>query len=233
VLPQLTNLRGAALNLLFPQYCLGCGKEESFICSDCSRNLPYIFCATCPTCGAPQTNGVTCARCLERHPEIDGIQAPFRFEGVIREAIHQLKYQNLRAIAPGLAVFIQEFLEDHPVEADLLVPVPLHPKRLRERGYNQSALLTRELGGLLHLPVDEKSLVRRHYVSPQARTRSVSERFQNVMNLFECSPAVVYGKSVIIMDDVTTSGATLNACAAALKKAGAIRVLGLALAKEI
>jgi len=128
---------------------------------------------------------------------------------------------------------MSEYLENNPVDGEVLAPVPLHPRRLRERGYNQSALLAKELGKLIGIPVDETSLTRVRYVLPQARTGSVEERRANVSGVFECRGDNVRGKKVIVIDDVSTSGATLNACASALKAAGAVAVWGLTLAREI
>jgi predicted amidophosphoribosyltransferase len=109
----------------------------------------------------------------------------------------------------------------------------LHNKRLRERGYNQSALLAKELGNLVNLPVDEESFVRERYSVPQARTASVEERRNNVVGVFSCRGDGLKDKKVILIDDVSTSGATLNACASVLKGAGAVSVWGLVLAREI
>jgi ComF family protein len=165
--------------------------------------------------------------------EIDGIRSPFRFEGAIREAVHRLKYSNLRAIAPDLARFLLDYLESKPLDADIIVPVPLHKKRLRVRGYNQSALLATELGKLAGLPVKETVLVRERYALPQARTNSVEERRANVIGVFTCRGQGMKGKRVLLVDDVATSGATMNACATALKTGGVAAVWGLALAREI
>jgi len=147
--------------------------------------------------------------------------------------VHRLKYANLRAIAAPLAELMMRYLENETMRADLLVPVPLHPKRLRERGYNQSALLAGNLGRLVGVPVDETALAREKYILPQARTGSVEERRANVAGAFMCRGNQVNGKKVMVIDDVSTSGATLNACASALKAAGAPEVWGLTLAKEI
>ena len=114
----------------------------------------------------------------------------------------------------------------------MLVPVPLHDQRRRERGYNQSALLARELGKLCRLPVDDGTLKRGSYIIPQARTKSVIERRENVAGAFSCAGERLKGKRVIIIDDVTTSGATLDDCARALKDAGALSVWGLVIATE-
>jgi len=111
--------------------------------------------------------------------------------------------------------------------------VPLHPKRLRERGYNQSLLLANELGRLTAVPVNDNCLARKIYNVPQAKTRSVEERRQNVIGIFSCVNEDLLEKKVLLVDDVTTSGATLNACASVLKTGGAISVWGLTLAREI
>jgi competence protein ComFC len=164
---------------------------------------------------------------------IDGMRAPFRFDGVIREAIHQLKYQNLRALAEPLAQLLSDYLTVNQVPGTVLTAVPLHKKRLRERGYNQSGLLACQLGKLSGLPVSEDYLIRQRPASPQARTQTVAERRSNVSDAFFCPDNRVRDQAVIVIDDVATSGATLNACASALKAAGASSVWGLTLAREI
>jgi len=128
---------------------------------------------------------------------------------------------------------LDDYLVDNPLPGEVLVPVPLHPKRLRERGYNQSYLLAKELGKLTGLPVVADSLVRERHTSPQARTLTVGERRGNVADAFACRDRRLEGKPVILIDDVSTSGATLDACALALKEAGAASVWGLVLAREI
>jgi ComF family protein len=151
----------------------------------------------------------------------------------MRQAIHQLKYRNLRTLAVPLAQLLRDYLVSNPVPGDVLVPVPLHRKRLRERGYNQSCLLARELGKLISLPVVDDCLVRQRHAPPQARTTTVEERLSNVVGAFACRDRRLGDKQVLLVDDVSTSGATLDACAAALKAAGAKSVWGLTLAREI
>jgi ComF family protein len=155
------------------------------------------------------------------------------FDGVIRRAIHELKYRNLRVLAAPLAQWLHDYLISHPLPGDVLVPVPLHPKRLRERGYNQSSLLARELGRLIKLPLVDDCLVRQRPTPPQARTASAAERQSNVAGAFTCRDGRLRGRQVLLIDDVTTSGATLNACAMALKAAGATSVWGLVMAADI
>jgi len=152
---------------------------------------------------------------------------------VVRLAIHQLKYNDLRALAGLFARFLEDYLRDSPLPAEVLVPVPLHSRRLRERGYNQSALLARELAKLSGVPLSDGSLVRQRHTTPQARTSSLSERRENVSGAFSCRDGRLRGKRVLLIDDVSTSGATLDACARALKQVGAASVWGLALAREL
>ncbi|MFC2021695.1 ComF family protein [Chloroflexota bacterium] len=222
-----------ALNLLFPQWCIGCGKEGGFICSSCRSSLPRVMPPLCPKCGRPQPNGILCPSCVSWQAEIDGIRSPFRFDGIIRQAIHQLKYRNLRALAAPLAQLLNDYLITNPVSGEVLVPVPLHRKRLRERGYNQSSLLARELGKFANLPVVDDCLIRQTPTPPQARTSTVEERQSNVVDAFTCCNQRLRDKQVLLIDDVSTSGATLNACAVAMKAAGVTAVWGLVLAREI
>ena len=233
VLPQLKELKGAALDFLFPRFCVGCGKEGVFICNSCQASLARIEVPICPRCGKPQTDSMLCSGCVDWKADIDAIRSPFRFEGVIRKAVHEFKYHNLHAIAGQLAHFLGDYLIENPIPYDVIVPVPLHPKRIRERGYNQAGLLANELSGLTGIPVNDTSLGRNIYNMQQAKTRNVEERRQNVIGIFSCLNEELFEKKVLLIDDVTTSGATLNACASVLKKAGATSVWGLTLAREI
>ena len=233
VLPQLKELKGAAPDFLFPRFCVGCGKEGDFICDSCQASLARIEAPVCPQCGKPQTNSMLCSNCIDWKADIDAIRSPFRFEGVIRKAVHEFKYRNLRAVAGQLAHFLGDYLTDNPIPYDIIVPVPLHRKRLKERGYNQAGLLANELSRLTGFPVNETCLVRNVYNVPQAKTRNVEERKQNVIGIFSVVNDDLLEKKVLLIDDVTTSGATLNACASPLKKTGAASVWGLTLAREI
>jgi len=132
-----------------------------------------------------------------------------------------------------LAVLLNDYLTTNPIPGEILVPVPLHGKRLRERGYNQSSLLAKELSKLTRLPVVNDSLIRHRFTPPQTRTTTVDERRSNVVNSFTCLDHRLRDKQVLLIDDVSTSGATLDACAVALKAAGATSVWGLVLAREI
>jgi ComF family protein len=222
-----------AVDSFFPRRCVGCGKVGGFLCPECLGKLPRLLPPLCPHCGRPQASGIVCPDCRRRQAEIDGIRSPFRFDEVIRKAIHELKYRNLKAISPCLAELLADYLRSNPLPGETLVCVPLHPRRLRERGYNQSGLLARELGGRIDLPVIEDCLIRVKQAQPQVRAVDVEERRRNVADAFICRDEKVSGKQIILIDDVCTSGATLESCAAALKNKGATSVWGLTLAREI
>jgi len=222
-----------AVDSFFPRRCVGCGKVGGFLCPECLGKLPRLLPPLCPNCGRPQASGIVCPDCRRRQTEIDGIRSPFRFDEVIRKAIHQLKYRNLKTISPCLAELLADYFMSNPLPGEALVCVPLHPRRLRERGYNQSSLLAGELGRRIDLPGIDDCLIRVRQAQPQVRAVDVEERRRNVADAFLCRDERVRGKQIILIDDVCTSGATLESCAAALKNKGAASVWGLTLAREI
>jgi ComF family protein len=227
------HLQEKVADFFFPRRCVGCGKIGDLLCPDCSQKLPRLLPPFCQKCGKHESSGVLCPTCWGHQTDIDGIRSVFRFEGTIRRAIHDLKYRNLKSIAICLASLMSDYMRDNPVPGDYLVSVPLHPRRLRERGYNQSGLLAEKLSKLTALPVLQGQLHRLKDSLPQARTTTVEERKKNVQKAFACPHDDLNGKSLILIDDVCTSGATLESCAAALKAAGAVSVWGFTLAREI
>ncbi len=150
----------------------------------------------------------------------------------MRQAIYQFKYGHFKALAAPLGRLLGSYLEKEPLAADVLVPVPLHSGRLRDRGYNQSDLLAAELGRLCGLPVVSDCLVRLRHTKPQVKTTGAIERQRNLAGAFGCRDGRLAGKRVLLIDDVCTTGATLSSCAIALREAGASLVWGLALARE-
>ena len=237
VLPAVAELKRLALDLLFPPWCIGCGKESEYICPACRKTLKAITPPVCRRCGRPvlpeETGLDYCQGCLNWQNTLDGLRAPFLFQGLARNAVHELKYNNLRAISYEMARMILDYYKINPVPGDVLVPAPLHHKKKLERGYNQSGLLARELGRLSGLLVVENSLVRLKYAPAQARSLTIKDRLENVSGAFTCRDDRLKNKKVILIDDVSTSGATLNACAAALKDNGASMVWGLTFALEL
>lgn len=227
---MLSKLARSALDLVFPIHCSGCGREGEIICGLCTETLERVGTPQCSTCSAPGVNG-TCRWCLQYARGFESLHSPYRFEGPVRDAVHALKYRGIRVAAETLGGLMAEYFEANPVLADVLVPVPLHSRRLRSRGYNQSALLAREIGRRASLPVVEDRLVRTRNSRPQVDVASREERRANVAGNFACD-ADVSGLAVLLIDDVATTGSTLSECAYALKEAGASSVHALTLARD-
>jgi ComF family protein len=230
---RLDEVKGKLIDFLFPPRCVGCGSEGVFVCASCQAGLSRLASPICPTCSKPLAQADSCPYCRKWKLEIDGIRSPFAFEGLARKAVHQLKYGHFKALAAPLGQLLAEYLEAERMPADVLVPVPLHSRRLRERGYNQSALLAAEIGRRNGLPAVTDSLVRLRHTKSQVKTTDAEERQRNMAGAFGCRDARLAGKRVLLVDDVCTTAATLNSCAGALKEAGAASVWGLALGREV
>ena len=218
------------LDLLFPPRCACCKRFGSWLCEACSDGFRRVDVPFCVRCGDVLTSGSLCSRCRTNPPRIDAVRSVFHFEDGLREAVHQFKYDGLSVLAGPLGVLMAAYWWEHPLAADVIVPVPLHRKRVRDRGYNQSALLAKSVASEHAVPVDLDTLVRRRATVPQVGL-SIERRAQNVARAFECTCDVLAGKDVLLIDDVCTTGSTLEACAAALFDAGARKVRGLTLSR--
>lgn len=187
----------------------------------------------CHRCGNPGPSPCLCVASSDRVWRLDGMRSGFEFESQMREAILALKFANLRSVGETLSGYVVEILREDGLSFDVIVPVPIHRRRMRQRGYNQSEILATGLGNSMGIEVDRQCLRRVTYAGPQARASTADERRANVAQAFECGPGRVEGKKVAVIDDVTTTGATLRACAAALKRAGAAEVWGITVAREL
>ena len=219
-----------AVDLVLPPSCAACGRGGAFLCEPCESSLSRLerpFCARCAHPGADRL----CEACKASPPAFDGIRAVCLFEGAARQLVHSLKYANFRAVAPDMARLLADLPGPRPVPGEVIVPVPLHPRRERARGYNQSELLARTVGKRMGLPVRPGIVRRVRNTPPQVSIENYEERRSNIEGSFAC-PAGLSGESVLLMDDVVTTGSTMSACAAALKAAGARSVWGLAFARQ-
>ena len=230
------------LDTLFPMYCLGCQAKGTFVCDVCLGQLPIRLEQHCPACLRHITPyGQVCFSCRDTiAPALDGLfVASYYHDSILPHVIHTFKYRFIPEIALPLGRFLVSTLEKSALPLpDIIVPVPLHPRRLRFRGFNQSALLAEELAKQLtpglDIPVLTNGIVRTRYTKPQMKTDSREERLANLKNAFALSPEqnpVLTGKSVWLIDDVATTGTTLEECARVLKQAGAINVFGIVLAR--
>jgi len=200
------------------------------LCAECLDQVPRVEPPFCVCCGDVVAAAGLCVRCRTAPLQIECIRSVVCFEGVLRKAVHRFKYSGLTALASPLGGLMAEYWMQHPMPADIVVPVPLHVARLRERGYNQAALLAREMARWVGLVVDEQVLVRQRATAPQVELNA-RERRKNVRDAFRCASNGLIGKQVLLIDDVCTTGATLEACAVALQEGGAGGVCALTLAR--
>jgi len=227
----LAKLRSLLLDLLFPRHCIGCGRPGVYLCSECRASLPYLQPPYCAICGRPLFYGRLCLRCQHVPLQIDGIRGICLYQGIAREAIHQFKYQGVRELAEPLGEMLYDYWRSHRLPGTLVVPVPLHPHRLRRRGYNQASLLAAAFGQRAGLPVADNLLWRRRDTPSQVEMLDLVMRWQNVQGAFTCSGASLTGQRILLIDDVATTGATLEACATALRAGGATSVWALVFAR--
>lgn len=220
----LRRARGALLDLLFPPRCAGCGRRGEWLCAACLAQVPPLPAARCARCDSPLAGKSDCRVCRSaalRH--LDWVRSAYPFVGPVREAIHRFKYGKERARAAHLAAAFPPLLDQLPGGArhdpPLLVPVPLSAARRRERGYNQAEALARALAEGGAWPTTTR-LVRTRATPPQVGLDPAARR-RNVRGAFAWHGAPLAGARVLLVDDVLTTGATADECAAVLKAAGA------------
>lgn len=233
----------AALDLLFPPLCPVCGAlagddRRGPLCGPCWRAIPRIDPPWCDVCGRPfpafevaawSPAGV-CGPCAIRRPAYAYARSAGYYEGTLREALHAFKFGGKTALARVLAdLAIEHGLRGHSRRTDLVVPVPLHRSRRRERGFNQAGLLAARIARAQGVPCRPRLLWRSRATAPQTDL-SAAERRRNVRGAFAASPRV-RGRHVLVVDDVLTTGATVSECARALGLAGAASVGVLTVAR--
>ncbi len=222
------TVRQVLLDLLFPPRCVICHRTGEWFCATCQQAIEKILPPICQRCGRPLSRN-NCPYCGKLPLQIDGTRATAFFEGNLRDAIHAFKYNHRPELAQPLGNLLSAYLAAHPLPADVLIPVPLHLERERARGYNQSVLLARVLGEQHHLPVWSDVLTRTRHTRPQVEL-DAAERRINVQDAF-AADARVAGKRILLIDDVCTTGATMEACGLELYAQGAKSVWGLAIAR--
>jgi ComF family protein len=221
-----------ALDLLYPPRCVLCRRGGAFVCPSCVASLPEADGARCPRCWLPLHAWQTCRACAEFPLAFTRLRAAFRYEGEVRRLLHAFKFAYQSCLGAPLAALVLANADRAALATDVIVPVPLTGARLRERGFNQAELLAREIGRALDLPVKD-SLSRRGHGRHNARAASREERLANVRGVFSVSKReAIPGRRVLLVDDLATTGATLDACARALLEAGAGEISAITLARE-
>lgn len=204
---QITSL---AINLLFPPRCVGCGQIDTFWCTKCQQEI----------------NQMSVEEKIEPRAPLQGIATSAWHIGKIREAVQALKYENTPALAKPLGEKLAYCLQQQDWTIDMIVPVPLHTKRLAERGYNQAQLLAEQVATITGVKCEANALQRVRETQSQV-TISGAERLKNIKDAFAANSQLVNGQSILVIDDVYTTGSTMSACGEALISAGASLVYGL------
>jgi ComF family protein len=237
------KLARRALDFVFPPLCAACRipiAEAHNLCAACWAKIAFLSDPVCFICGFPfaydEGPETLCAACRQRAPAFDQARALMRYDEASRDPILALKRADRLDLVPAFARWLRQAGHQLLAEADLIVPVPLHRWRLWRRRFNQSALVARALGRLVGKPVDCLLLQRARATPSQGEMPSAAARRRNVQGAFRVErirAECVKGKIVLLIDDVFTTGATIEACARALKRAGASRVLVLTLARVV
>jgi ComF family protein len=232
------------LDLFFPKFCLGCRKEGSYLCDDCRALLDisefnYCLCEQKPARLGPDQKTGKCGRCQDK--KLSGLYfaLPYKEKQLTRKLIYQFKYSPyLKDLAKTLAsILVEHFVisgknTNEIWENGVLVPIPLDKKKLKIRGYNQSEELSKELSKILQIPVISGSLIKVKSTKPQMELKK-EERERNLQGSFAVSDtAKLIGKKIFLVDDVYTTGSTMQECAKVLRDTGAKQVWGIALARE-
>lgn len=229
---QFQGVGKAVLDLLFPPRCVACKRiGENPLCSSCVAEFTPVGSVVCPVCGNLEAGPHLCRQCRERRPAFSHVYSGFRYEGRIRQAIHALKYSGRQDVVVHLAEALVGVLSPPNSAAFELCAVPLHADREAQRGFNQAGLLAAELVAAWGMP----------YLSPAALSRiratdtqvglDFAARRANVQGAFAADPGLVSGRHILLVDDICTTGATMDACAGALLAAGARTVEGVTLAR--
>lgn len=236
---MLTRILKRLLNLILPQRCLKCDEildADPGLCGPCWSQIRFISDPQCSHCGLPLDFEVgdegLCGSCAVSPPLYDKGRSVFVYDDASKGMILRFKHGDSTHGAPAFAKWMGTVGQDLLKDTDLIIPVPLHWTRLFTRTYNQAQLMATHLCKLAPHASLEPALLKRHKRTPPQGHLSKEGRIENVKSSFKASkPHLIKGKSILLIDDVLTSGATLNACAKELKKAGAKKVFALTLAR--
>lgn len=217
---------------LLPQDCLLCGdfSKNEILCNDCRCELPYLTPSVCSCCSLPTSHGEICGLCLKKPPHFNQSIAAFSYTFPMDRLIQDLKYRPNLAIAPLLGKLMFENLRA-PMEADYLIPMPLSKKRLRERGFNQAMEISRSLSHYTGIPILKNGYSKIIETSAQA-SLAWKDRAKNMRNAFNCDISL-NNKKIIVVDDVMTTGASLEEFAKVLRKQGAEHITNWIVARTL
>jgi ComF family protein len=227
------SLKDFFLDIFFPKECVSCGQKNTWLCQNCFSQIVLTKSPSCPFCKTLTSQGQFCSRC-RRKTSLTGIMVTAYYEeGPLKEAIRAYKYKFIKELVEPLSDLFINHLQQFPLFTNVvLAPVPLHKSRLRQRGFNQAALLAQKVADVFGAEYEEDALIRVRKTKPQVEL-SGKARKENVKDAFRCLKSnQVKGKNILLIDDVCTTGATLEACAYQLRREKVKQVWGLVLARQ-
>lgn len=217
------------LDIFLPKRCVSCGRLGKYVCGKCHKKIEFTGFQICPYCAGNAMDGKTHPRC-QRKRGLDGLYFTTRYNGPVKDAVHQLKYRLVTDLTKCIIELLFPKKPEYLPNFDCLIPVPLHPKREKQRGFNQSELIATILGRKWNIPVVRKILKRIRYTNPQVELKGKTRR-DNLRGAFVCSKKIDLSDTVIgLVDDVSTTRSTLLECCWELKKQGANSVWGIVIA---
>ncbi|MBI2063357.1 MAG: ComF family protein [Candidatus Yanofskybacteria bacterium] len=244
----MTTLKNWLLDIFFPRHCLGCNvllreNKLSYLCQHCQAAIKFKNDFACAFCRSPVKNGKTCQFCIKDH-FLDRLLVSTSYENPLAEkSLKMMKYRFIAMLAGDIAGFMVKYMQNSLIKklgietGTVVVPVPLHRERLNWRGFNQSELIAVKIADNFEWPLVTNELKRVRANKPQIEMPDRNSRIKNMKNIFQYAPARVgspdiKGKTILLIDDISTTGSTLDDCARALKGAGAKKVIGFVFARN-
>jgi competence protein ComFC len=245
-LKVLLKTKVAILDTLFPMHCVSCNQEGSFLCESCFSKIELLLVQVCSRCEKLITEkGSLCDHCKKDSPALANLVVASRYkDGNISKLVHLYKYNFVEDLHVPLGrLLVKIILKNNLPLPDLIIPIPLHPRRLRWRGFNQSELLVKYVSENLTpgfaIPVVSDIVIRKKYTPPQMQIGKYSERRKNMQDAFALNkkfmlnqPDFLKNKRILLVDDIATTGATLFECAKVLQQNGARKVFGAVIARQ-
>jgi ComF family protein len=236
ILSQTRSVLQHFVDILFPVHCVGCQRIGHVLCPSCLAKIQPLPSPFCRLCGTPLSPYGVCKNCQYRLPKLNGQRAVSLYQEPLRGCIHALKYDGNTRLAEPLGLLLAQAYRRYGLQADMLIPVPLHSERQQQRGFNHASLLAEVCSANVGVPMNDSILVRLRATVAQVDLHP-RERYQNVAGAFACTSGsasgALYGRRIVIIDDVSTTSATLEACATPLFAAGAKEIWGLVLARPM
>ncbi len=229
------------MELVFPRKCLGCDisledNGESIICTDCLSKITAESMPRCAFCDLNTPDGVTCTSCKPKH-YLDQLLVTTSYENPFVEKIMKtMKYRFVKSLAHDISSLMINYLDKELAKKEnlLVIPIPLHRLRLNWRGFNQSEIIAERIGSHFGLELSLDTMTRKENSQPQASIPDRSSRLENAVGIFKCiKPKIVKNKDILLIDDISTTGSTLDECAKVLKSSGARKVIGFVFARGL